>query len=366
MTTPGGGIRLLYVPNEEGDFRQIGFRRPLHDLVESGLLDEVSIFSLQLRQRRSGHFSEEIGALIDRVDQFQPTIVLMQHLGSTRLTAGDFVRMRAKADFDLIYHEADPYSRFKHPLPRSARAAGKFADVVFTVGAGVFADNFRRAGAVDVRWAPHVFEPDRYPVKRIDDSPRRDFDFVMVANRNTPRFRGLPNWRDRIDFVEYMQDRFGSRFAVFGKGWSGPSALGPVEFGDQAKAARRGWITVNWDHYAKEPKYFSNRLPISLAAGTAHATCWHAGYDELFSRRDHPFLIFGKTFASLADALETFLSTNTPDDRLRIMQAAQNYAVQDCRQDDQLVAFLNWRERLIDPAAARAAWNVGNVPVDEV
>ena len=37
-------FRILYVPNELGAFRQLGFRRPLANLVDAGFIDEVSVF----------------------------------------------------------------------------------------------------------------------------------------------------------------------------------------------------------------------------------------------------------------------------------------------------------------------------------
>jgi hypothetical protein len=301
--------------------------------------------------------------LIERVREFRPTIVLMQHLRATGLRPRHFAQMRAVAEFDLVYHEGDPYSRYLHPLPLSARAAGKAADVVFTVGTGAFAENFRSSGATDVRYSPSSFEPERF---RAEMSGSREHDIVIVANRNRPRFRGHPNWRDRIAFVTYMQDRFRGRLAVFGNGWDGPGAMGPVDFSKQDEAIKSGWITANWDHYAAEASYFSNRLPISLASGSIHATTEHPGYRDIFSEVADDFITFRPTYSALADSVENILDSTSDVQRVAMGERARRFAFDRCRQDDQLVTMLNFNDAVIDTAAAKAVWNLDSNALTEV
>lgn len=351
-------IRLLYVPNESGDFRQLGFRRPMANLLEADMLEQVSVFSLQWRIRNGGDAEQHRQDLIKRVRDFRPNVVLMQHVGKTGLTEKHFLAMRAAADFELIYHEADPYSRFLHPLPRPARAAGRFADVTFTVGSGVFSGNFRRSGAKDVRWASHVFEPERYRRIPVSRETPRPYDVVIVANRNSPRFRGHPNWRDRIAFVSDLQQRFGERIAIYGRGWTGPGAMGPVDPSSQDDAIRSAWVSANWDHYASEPHYFSNRLPISLAAGSIHATTYHRGYEDLFAGRIGDFLFVERDRSALADAIEGVLARTNAEQRLAAIDRAQEFAYKYYRQDNQFVSFLNYRGTRVDPSAAVRAWNL--------
>jgi len=359
-------MRLLYVPNEHGDFRQVGFRRPLENLLTAGLIDDLSIFSLLWRVRAGGDPREHVAALITRVRAFQPDVVLMQHLGGTSLQRHDFELMREAADFQLIYHEADPYSRFIHPLPQEARRAGRAADVVFTVGSSTFADNFRRAGARDVRFESHCFESERYDRRPVDSEPNRRFDVVIVANKNTPRLRGHPNWRERIKFVETLERRFGSRVAVFGKNWAGPSAKGPIPFDAQQDAIRSAWVSANWDHYAREESYFSNRLPISLAAASVHATTLHPGYDKIFADETKRFLIFGHTPTQLSISIERYLESTSTEERIRAQRSAQEYAYKRFRQDDQLVRMLNFSRPIVDPISASEIWDESARVRDEI
>lgn len=359
-------LRVLYVPNEAAEFRQLGFRRPLANLVATEQITEVSIFSLQWRILNGGDPEQHRLDLIQRIAEFQPNLILMQHLGKTGLRNRHFREMRRVADFDLIYHEADPYSRLLHPLPIAARAAGRAADVVFTIGTGTFRNNFLRAGAADVRWSSHVFEPERYAYSPVSEALVRPYDVVIVANRNTPRFRGHPNWRDRIRFVELMQQRFGERLAVYGRGWEGVGAKGPVDFSSQNEVIRSAWVSANWDHYAEEPSYFSNRLPISLASGSIHATTMHPSYDHIFPSCAEDFLIFENTPARLVESIEGYFERTAPDERIRSAKKAQEFAYEEYRQDNQVVSLLNAKTSWIDPIRAADEWDFSVPPLEEV
>lgn len=359
-------MRVLYVPNEAGSFRQLGFRSPLANLTATGQISETSVFSLQCRILNGGDPEQHRQDLIERVRQFQPNLVLMQHLKLTGLRDRHFRQMRQVGTFELIYHEADPYSRFKHPLPLAAAAAGRSADVVFTVGTGTFRKNFLRAGATDVRWSPHVFEAERYGLDAISQEVRRPYDVVIVANRNSPRFRGHPNWRDRIKFVKLMQQRFGERLALYGRGWEGPGAKGPIDFSSQNTAIRSAWVSANWDHYASEPSYFSNRLPISLASGSIHATTKHPEYDKIFLSDTDDFLIMRESMSDLVDAIENYLSTTSPQERITAGIKAQKYAHSNYRQDDQVVDMLNAKSQWVDPVRARAERDLSISPLEEI
>lgn len=359
-------LRILFVPNEDGSFRQVGFRRPLADLLNAGLVSEVSVFSLQWRIRNGGDPEQHRQDLIRRVTDFKPNLILMQHLGTTGLRDLHFRAMRAAGEFSLIYYEADPYSRFMHPLPRPARAAGRAADVVFTVGTGIFRRNFFRSGAADVRWSPSVFDPERYRKLPVSENIERDHDIVVVANRNSPRFRGHPNWKDRIRFVSLLQERFKDRLAIYGKGWTGSGAMGPVEFSEQNRVIQSAWISANWDHYANEPSYFSNRLPISLAAGTIHATTHHPGYDDIFPNTNRSFLILERTPEALVDAIEDRLDMTTAADRIRSAKESQKFAYANFRTDDHLVKILNYRSPVVDPRLASANWSIDGQPLQDL
>lgn len=349
--------RVFYVPNESGDGRQFGVRRALADLQRNGLIGEVQVLSLLWRIRNGGNAEEQRQELIRSVREFQPDIVLMQHLGGTGLATRHFDAIRADCDFQLIYHEGDAYSRVRRPLPLEARAASRSADIVFSIGMGNLARDFRAAGARDVRWVPSVYDPGRFGLEE-PQAVERPFDVVMVANRKTPRFLGLPGWRDRIRFADLLEDRFGDRFTIYGHGWSGPHARGPIAYSEQHRAVQSAWVSANWDNFANLPNFFSDRLPTSLATGTVHATTWHPGFEELFGDETRSFLLYDRSPRVLVDRIEHYLDTSGTAERIAAARKSRQYAAQHLRQDDQVVRMLNAVGAGIAPEAASRAWDV--------
>ena len=76
---------------------------------------------------------------------------------------------------------------------------------------------------------------------------------------------------------------FGTRFAVYGRGWEGfLRDRGPLPFDRQHEVLRRSWLSVGYDDFPGTPYYFSDRLPIALLSGVAHVAHFHPGYDTIF------------------------------------------------------------------------------------
>ena len=352
--------RLLWVPNEIGDGLQFGYRRAFADLVAMGAIEHVEVFSLEQRMRAGGDPAEHRAALLDQAARFKPDVVFVQHAGYTGLGAAQIDRLLA-GGAALLYQEADPYTRWIHPLPRTARIMGNRAAVVFTCGAGTFSANFRRAGARRVEWMPHTFDPGRVDAR--PNTADRSFDVVVVANQGRARFRPLPSAGQRRRFVDLLQQRWGSQMGLYGNGWTGPAARGPVPYSEQSDAIRSGRISANWDHFAAEPCYFSDRLPISLASGSIHATTLHPGYGAFFPPSTSSFLITGATPEDLASRIAHHLDRTSSDQRLEAEDAARAYAWSTLRQDDHLVTMLNAIGADIDPHDAHEAWDLDRVPL---
>lgn len=341
-------------------------RRALATLVDHGLLEHVKIYSLLWRVR-SGHARQAIDGLLNLVKAYSPDVILMQHLGGTGVDDRVFAELRSLNRFALIYHEADPYSRWRHRLPPEARSAGRNADVVFTVGRNEFRSNFLRSGSTDVRWCSSVYDPGRFGNIPIPTGVSREYDVVVIANRTQARspFTGHPNARQRVELVHRLAERFGPRFAVYGKGWTGPSAQGPVNYDLQHRAIHSGWITANWDHYAKEDAYFSDRLPTTLATGSVHLTTLHEGFQEIFPENSE-FLHLGRSPRTIVDIAEDLLATFTPNDFVSTAVEGQRFADLHFRQDDQLVSFLNFDGCMIDPIRARSLWEKDSRMLEEL
>ncbi|MDX6253912.1 MAG: hypothetical protein QOJ11_246 [Frankiales bacterium] len=278
-------LRLLFVPNGTEPDAQPGLRRGFEALLAAGELERYTAFPLQYEQQ-SARSSEVWERLIATARLDEPTVILIQHLGHGGLTPRILSDLRAAAPgATLAYHDMDPFGRGK-PLPPDARLITGQADVVLGCGVTDFRQAFLRSGARRFLYAPHAYDDDRFGTAWTPSADRQ-FDVVFIANHNHSRlpWRRLPGAAGRVALVRLLQKRFGSKAGIFGRGWQGLGAQGPVAYSDQTAVLRSAWTSANWDYFPAEEAYFSDRLPISLAAGVSHVTTRHPGYLELFGER---------------------------------------------------------------------------------
>lgn len=152
------------------------------------------------------------------------------------------------------------------------------ADEVFSVAMGAQAALLRRACKRPVRYVPHVA-----PLHFLDATPADPTDAITMVGKRLTYFgvELIPDDRQRAVLISELTRVAADRLAVYGKGWRGPRARGPVPFNDQLNVMQRSLITVGWDRYRSHPGYFSDRLPIALCAGRVHVTSRQPGLDWL-------------------------------------------------------------------------------------
>ncbi|GAB4470766.1 MAG: hypothetical protein OHK0057_13730 [Thermoflexibacter sp.] len=281
-------MKLLYLPNEsalDNKRMQIGARKAFQKLLEKGELSELEIFSYIFETKQHGLEASK-GKIIQLVEQFQPNIIFWQHVEHFDITEDFIGKIKNTASKPkLVYHEADPYTRHIKKINGNMKIMFRNSDAVFMVGIGIFAELAREAGAKRVYFSPHNFDNIR---SGTDWTPtlQRENDLVMIANAmGYVRIPGryFPGSQHRKELGKKLSKLFRKRFALYGKGWQGLEASrGQLPFDQQENAIRSAWVSINWDHFDEVPFYFSNRLPISLAAGVPHITSWHPGYDIIF------------------------------------------------------------------------------------
>lgn len=331
--------RVLYMPNERGTGRQRGPRLALAQLEAAGAISEGRVFSY-LRRLEADSRAETFNRLCSTIETFKPTLVLLQHPADTGLLGAQWQKLRSIHPFKLVYHEGDAYDRFRKRIPAEMKAAAATADVSFSTGASRQLEYMRSAGSRDARWTPQVYNAMDFGSATIPS--HREYDVVMIANESSSKipFKSIPGSKDRTRLVESLTRRFGTRFAVYGRGWTGPSAKGPLDFVEQEQAIQSAWISANWDHYPSEKRWFSDRLPISLAAGSIHVTSSHPGYEDIFDR-ELGFLHFEKSVIDVVQRIETTLDSSDEDRLLTLMRKGRSYADDNFRQDNNFVDLLN-------------------------
>ncbi|MDZ4180168.1 MAG: glycosyltransferase [Coriobacteriia bacterium] len=182
----------------------------------------------------------------------------------------------------MAYWEGDSYHPWYKPLPRPMAAIMRRCDAVFMPCGGPVLKTLRAAGVQRVLYAPSCASGTRFPHVWRADEPH-EHDIVVVGNRVSSRvpFKTMPGARHRAALVRALVKRYGRRVAVYGTGWTGPSAMGPIAFDEQSAVYRKSRVTVGVNN-STYPYVFSNRLPITMATGVPLLYRRNPGFDVVF------------------------------------------------------------------------------------
>lgn len=344
---PARPDRLLYVPNESREGDQYGPRACFEELLSQGRLSGYRAVSILPRVREHGP-DRAWATVLAAAAELSPTLVLLQHLAGSRLRRAHLRALRAAVPGAVLaYHEADAYGTVRKRLPVEARAASRSADITFVSGTGSLVRNFRLAGAGRVEYSAQAYDPTRFG-RRPPAGTHRRAGVVMIANDTTGdrRFRGLPGARDRVRLVELAARAFGDDFVLYGRGWRVRQAAGPLRYDDQELAYQQGTVAITWDHFPREPGYYSDRLPICMASGTPQVTTWHASLDRQVPAGNGVF--FARRVEEVVELAAGLLAR--PRSELDELGArALRFAAAHLRQDQQYARMLDQMAALRSP-----------------
>jgi hypothetical protein len=282
---PGGeALRVVAVSNEYRAGVDPDIPWALERLKESGLVGVYRVYSMLPRVEAVGTTAAaaEVAALVRGLDA---QVLAFFHTRSCLLDAGELEVVRsAGLGAVWIYQEYDPFHRWLEPYRRRALPTVSRCDAAFLFCGGYLADVVRRAGCGFVTYAPMWVNTERFPqVWRVPE--RADCDAVFVGNNVRSRRRPFPGARQRARLVERLQARYGSRAAIYGRGWQGLGAKGPIPIDEVSEAYSRARVCVGIDH-SVGPFQFSDRLPIALATGIPLVHSDFAGSAEVLPGLD--------------------------------------------------------------------------------
>lgn len=281
----------MFWPNEPAHIyprgQQLGPREAFEVALAEGQITALETFSYLREKADVLDDSQFLALTVEKIQAFRPDIMFVQHVTGSGLEAPFWKEVRAASgDATMVYHEADPFDRFVKRIDRSMKAFLPHAQIVYSCGMGQFMALMGKYSSAEFRYLPHSVQASRFAIGD-PRATKKEFDFVMIGNRGVRKrlkFAYLPGGGRRAEFARQLSEVFGSRFALFGRGWEKlRSSRGLLPFDDQATFIQKARVSVNWDHFDKEPYYFSDRLPISLAAGVPHVTTWHPGYEHQFA-----------------------------------------------------------------------------------
>jgi hypothetical protein len=279
-------MRLVYLPNEPVPGWQVGGRTALERLRRDGVLTDLQIYSFE--QHPPMRALDEILALCE---SSAPDVVLftkLSHFPVDDRWIGALRRTPSKPL--LVYYDGDIYGRVFKRLTAETRVMCQHADLVLLCGLGANARRFKAAGARRIGYLPHNVSLVQFNGSWTPTATRAH-DVILIGNRILGRialqqripWARMPGVFAREQLVRRLGAEFGPRFGVYGTGWDGfVGNRGPVAFARQHEVLRDSWLSIGYDHFPGTPMYFSDRLPIALLSGVAHAVHYHPGYETLF------------------------------------------------------------------------------------
>ena len=274
----------IFIVLNEGPSNPCSDVRNVFDLLTSdGVIRGYEIFPF-LALLEAGLRSEEVmRELLRRATLFGPDAILWAHTGGLYVTEYFITQIRQKCDNPVFgYWDGDLYEAPFKRLPEEIVQLASCCNVTFVQGFGAMSNELAASGCADIRFVPATTDEWRFGDRRTSS---RDFDVVLIGNNVSSRFpwRTMPGARWRKKLVKLFERKLGRRFAVFGEGWCGPSAHGPLPFEDQSYAYGRGCVAlgVNNLHGAY---YFSNRLPIAMSSCVPVIYNYERGFEHVFPR----------------------------------------------------------------------------------
>lgn len=276
-------MRLLVVLNENPPGSHVDTHSALVHLKRAGQLSEYVVFPW-LAHFHQGLQAQEIAARILTIaSDLGPTAILWAHTSHLRIGPDIISALRNLPSKPALgYWEGDAYERPSKPLPADAAKLAANCDVVFCQSFGATADAFRKAGSRDIRFVPGATDSSRFGKVRTGHA-QIQYDLVLIGNKVWSKlpWRVMPGARWRKELVDVFSARLGERFAVFGAGWSGSSARGPLPFEQQGEAYHKGRLALGVNNLHGMYS-FSNRLPIAMSAGVPVIYNYEPGFEQIF------------------------------------------------------------------------------------
>lgn len=300
MAEADGPSRLVLLLNELEEGNHDDVRRSIQFLLDDGTLASAEIIAFPALLKAGRSVDDVNQATIDAARRTAATIVMWVHVGEFPVRPSTVRELRRLDSSPALGHwEGDAYHSWFKPLPRVQLTFLPQCDCIFVPGRLAVLPKLRRRGCHDIRYVPSLTDVGRFGGPLPRPYPK-EFDVVMIGNRVSSRrpLGTMPGARQRVHLVRSFGRQFGSRFAVFGDGWSGRSAHGSVPYIDQTHTLARARVVLG-NASIDAPLAFSDRLPIAMSSGVP----------VIHSAVEDSRLLFGQDapvrfFSSTSDALE--------------------------------------------------------------
>lgn len=326
-------LRILLLPYGNKEGKDIGLHEGFNYLLSKDLLSSVKYIYYCVLTKTKGA-DRTMSEIMTVAQNYQPHIIIWFHIGKFPVSHAFLKSLKnLKSQPTLVFHDLDAFGFFHKPVTKSMRLLMDEGHLICISGFNDYLKNITKHYPEKIIYAPHNFDKRRFLDNWIPTRERR-YDVIIIGNRNFKRLKFLnkipwmrmPGAYEREQLVRSMGKVFGSRFAVYGRGWNGfIGNQGPIPFDAQTSVIQDSWISLGYDHYPKSSYYHSDRLPIALISGVAHVAHYHVGYEQMYRNMEH--IVWFDSVNNAVDTVQMMLSRG-PDWLITLGQNGKKYALQ--------------------------------------
>jgi len=302
-------MNILVILNEA----EIGLHDDVHrafsELKLNNIIKDYTIYSF-LAHLKSGKSEEQVNnEIIDIAQRINPELILWMHTPNFNVSNNTIKKLRETKNKPVMgYWDGDLYESPYRPTPKCILSLSSQCDVVFLQGYNEVAELMHRKGAKDIRYVPPFGDKRFYTIKRSEKN--LEYDVVMIGSNiksRNPLRPSMSGTKLRSKIVKYFYKKLGNKFAVYGNGWKGNFAKGPIDYAKQSEVYHKSKIAIRVNNY-KGKYYFSDGLPIAMLSGIPLIHNYEEGYNELWS--NNPGIKFFKSVDEAWEMTELLLNKN--------------------------------------------------------
>lgn len=276
-------MKLLVLLNENPAGAHDDVHRALENCYDKGIITDKFIYPFLARLTECKKEKEVLKEIVEISKNYQPDLILWMHTDKFKIKQDTIKVLRSLKNKPVMgYWEGDLYQSPFRPITNELLKLYANCDVVFVPGFGEMTNKMKKNGCKDIRYVP-LFGDDKrfYPIKNLQ---KKEYDIVMIGNNvksRNPFRRNLPAMNLRANVINNFSLKYQNRFAIFGLGWKGNSAKGPVAYLDQHKIYSKSRIAISVNN-ADAKYYFSDRLPIAMLSAIPIVHNYEEGFDKMF------------------------------------------------------------------------------------
>jgi len=291
-------MRLLFLIQGKSVEDHPGYHDGCLRLLAEGSLSAYEPFCYYGEAEKAGGWKPCWESLIRKAEAFAPDLIFLEFFhGPIRDTQFLMHKLRELPSRPTIASSCgDPFvpGLSFHNFPKSLQDSTGLADLSFFTQMGAGASAAAKWGARNIVFWPHGSCQVRFNSHLNVDNWAPEFDLVFIGSntigRNPLSSHNMAA-KKRGNIVAALARRYGTRFGLFGNGWSGlKSWQGPIPYLAQVSTMRRGRLVFGGYPHTLADYYLSDRPFIAMGSGIPFLDYCVPKVDRIFRPEEHWYL----------------------------------------------------------------------------